>query len=294
MSIHLDYIIIRLKFDIISRMRPLDAWRIIKSAPASGAWNMALDEALLESAAAGNSPPTLRLYAWEPACLSLGYAQPFKDVDLSSLIEQGWDVVRRPTGGRAILHTDELTYAVIAPQNEPRVAGTILESYRRLSAALVEALRQIGLPAAADKEYPLPQGSQPNAAVCFEVPSNYEITAQGKKLIGSAQARRFRGVLQHGSLPLYGDLARITQVLSFEDDAGRQQAARRLLEHATTVESLLGYSVSWDQAALTFEQAFSTVLGLELIPGEPTSNELRCAEALFVEKYAHPSWTQRI
>lgn len=289
-----NYTILQHLFVIINLMHTPDQWRLIKSTPASGAWNMALDEAILESTAAGKSPPTLRLYAWEPACLSLGYAQPFKDVDLRSLLEHGWDVVRRPTGGRAILHTDELTYAVIAPQNEPRVAGTILESYRRLSVALVEALRQIGLPAAADKEYPLPQGSQLNGAVCFEVPSNYEITANGKKLIGSAQARRFKGVLQHGSLPLYGNLARITMALSFSDEMERKQAARRLLEHATTVETVLGYPISWDQAALAFERAFSTILGLELIEGEPTAEELHCAETLFVEKYAHPSWTERI
>ncbi|MEN4010911.1 MAG: lipoate--protein ligase family protein [Chloroflexota bacterium] len=271
-----------------------DRWRLIKSSPASGAWNMALDEAILESVAAQKSPSTLRLYAWQPACLSLGYAQPFRDVDLRSLLEHGWEVVRRPTGGRAILHTDELTYSITAPQNEPRVAGTILESYRRLSTALVKALQLLGLPAEAEQEYPLPSGSQVNGAVCFEVPSNYEITVAGKKLIGSAQARRHKSVLQHGSLPLCGDLARITWALSFDNEADRKQAARRLLEHATTVETVTGYPITWEQAAASIEHAFSTVLDLELFLDEPTPAEIECAETLFVEKYAHPTWSERI
>lgn len=279
---------------IICPMFPKALWRLIKTSPAPGAWNMALDEAILQFTAAGRTPPALRLYAWEPACLSLGYAQPVKDVDFQNLIENGWELVRRPTGGRAILHTDELTYAVIAPQTEPRVAGSILESYRRLSSALVSALHLLGLPATADKEYPLPEGSQPNAAVCFEVPSNYEITVHGKKLIGSAQARRYKGVLQHGSLPLYGDLTRITQVLRFESEDERRQAAIRLLDHATTVETVLGKVLDWETAANAFKAAFEQVLNIEFVETQPEPEELNCAEELFLQKYAHSSWTERI
>lgn len=165
-------------------------WRLIKSKPLIGAMNMALDEAILEFVGKKNSPPTLRLYAWEPPCLSLGYAQPYADVDEQALKSLKWDVVRRPTGGRAILHTDEITYAIIAHQDEPEMEGGILESYRRLSKGLLQALAILNIHATADKEYQIPPGIQKNGPVCFEVPSNYEITVDGKKLIGSAQARR--------------------------------------------------------------------------------------------------------
>jgi lipoate-protein ligase A len=129
--------------------------------------------------------------------------------------------------------------------------------------------------------------------VCFEVPSNYEITVYGKKLIGSAQARRREGVLQHGSLPLYGDLARIAQVLVFDNAADREMAALRLLERATTVEAILGTPLSWEGAADAFTAAFSETLNLELQPSEPTSEEWRKAEELVEEKYANPEWTNR-
>ncbi len=105
---------------------------------------MAVDEAILEHIGRGQALPTLRLYAWEPACLSLGYAQPYADVDEARIKERGWEVVRRPTGGRAILHTDELTYSVTAPADEPRLAGSVLESYNRLAVALLQAVQVVG------------------------------------------------------------------------------------------------------------------------------------------------------
>lgn len=270
-------------------------WRLIKTPPAPGAWNMAIDEAILEAIGAGAAPPTLRLYAWEPACLSLGYAQPFADVDHQKLAEHNWDIVRRATGGRAILHTDELTYSVTGPQDDPQLTGGVLESYRRLSQALLLALQILGLPAEALPQPTPPAGNnRPKEPVCFEVPSNYEITVYGKKLVGSAQARKKAGVLQHGTLPLHGDLTRITKVLAFPEEAKRQQVAERLLTRATNIETVLNRIISWDEAAAAFISAFSETLDLNLELEHLTSQELDRAEALIQEKYAHPSWTERI
>ena len=268
-------------------------WRLIEHPPANGAWNMAVDEANLISVYNNAAPPTLRLYAWEPGCLSLGYAQPYSEVNLSALEEHGWDLVRRPTGGRAILHIDELTYSVIAPQSEPRLKGGVLESYLRLSTALLEALRMLGLEPQANEIASNQDPKAPNP-VCFEVPSNYEITVNSKKLIGSAQARRKDGLLQHGALPLYGDLTRITSALVFPDASAQEEARVRLLAHATTVERELGHALDWKQASQAFQDAFSRVLNLDLQPGQLTTEEIRLAEELVHEKYAHPSWTKRI
>jgi len=253
---------------------------------------MAIDEAVLEHAGRGEELPTLRLFAWDPPCLSLGYAQPFTDVDNSRLEAHGWEVVRRVTGGRAILHTDELTYSVAGPADEPKLAGTVLESYNRLAVALQAAIRDLGLPVEM-KKGKAESGSASNP-VCFEVPSTYEITVNGKKLIGSAQARRKASVLQHGSLPLSGDLTRICQALIFADESARERAIQRLIAHATTIASVLGQAVTWETAAQAFIQAFEAQLGLKLEAGELTESELARAEELAAEKYAHPSWTERI
>lgn len=267
-------------------------WRLLLTPPARGAWNMAVDEAILEHIGRGASLPTLRLYAWTPACLSLGHAQPFADVDMDRLKQRGWEVVRRATGGRAILHTDELTYSVIAPLTEPRVEGSVLESYNRLAGALLRAVQSLEVPVEM-KEGKTDNGGIPNP-VCFEVPSTYEITVDGKKLIGSAQARKKEGVLQHGSLPLTGDLTRICQALVFEDESARENAAKRLLERATTVESALGREVGWETAAQAFVRAFEAQLGLSFERGELSESESRRADELVNEKYDHPSWTERV
>ncbi len=254
---------------------------------------MAVDEAILEAIGTNQSLPTLRLYAWDPACLSIGYAQPSADIDLSRLTSHGWEWVRRPTGGRAILHTDELTYSVIAPPGEPRVAGSVIQSYQRLSSALLAALRSLNISA---ESHPISSPGNPpeNGPVCFEVPSNYEILAAGRKLIGSAQARRKEGVLQHGTLPLYGDLKRITQVLMFPDDQKRIEAGERLLLHATTVETVLGHRVDWQTAARAFIDGFQSALDLEFVHEELSGEECVRARQLEEGKYSHPSWLRRI
>lgn len=270
------------------------SWRLVITPQSNGAWNMAVDEAILKSFSLSNPLPVLRLYAWEPACLSLGYAQPSADVDFDRLNSRGWQVVRRPTGGRAILHTDEITYAVIAPHNEPRMAGGVLESYQVLSKALLRALDLINTPAEAISNPEAQSATDTTDPICFEVPSNFEITVKGKKLIGSAQARKKEGVLQHGTLPLFGDLARITQVLNFQDEEKRQQAAERLLSHAITVEGALGKRISWDDAAQAFIEGFKESLNIGLIPSELSKDELELAETLVREKYSDDDWTLKI
>lgn len=253
---------------------------------------MALDEALLESASSREQPPTLRLYRWEPACLSLGHAQPFDQADGEKLRRMGWDVVRRPTGGRAILHTDELTYSITAPINNPLVSGGVLESYRLLSQGLVAGLARLGIHAETAPEQALAEPDRSNP-VCFEVPSAHEITASGRKLIGSAQLRRVSGILQHGSLPLEGDLGRICLGLRYADEAERVAASERLRRRAATLEQLLGNAVSWEVAAEAMAEGFRQALGLQLEEAAPTQGEQARAAQLEQRRYAHPGWTGR-
>lgn len=254
---------------------------------------MAVDETLLEAVGRDGTPPTLRLFAWEPPCLSLGYAQSVQVVDEGRLRSNGWDLVRRSTGGGAILHTDELTYSVIGPADEPRLRGDIITSYQRLSTAILLALKNLGLPA---ESQPLMKSTQdtPPDPVCFEIPSHYEITVGRKKLVGSAQARKKNAVLQHGTLPLHGDLTRITQVLVYPDEATRANAAHRLLSRATTVESVLGKIVPWKEAANAFANAFRHSLDIDLFQEELSQQEQVRVEELIGEKFGKEEWTQRV
>ncbi len=252
---------------------------------------MAFDSAILAAVERGEAPPTLRLYSWNPPCLSLGYSQPFSDVNEHQLAANGWDVVRRPTGGRAILHTDELTYAVIGPRSDPRLGGSLMDSYQNISRALFDALTHLGLPVEVHA------GKNPEAhhqPVCFENPSDFEITANGKKIIGSAQARKKTSLLQHGSLPLVSDLTRITQVLNYMTSLERQQAGEVLLKKAATVYDVLGKKVTWDQAARIIADSFSRILNLDLVEDNVSREEMNAAQQLMTDQFGHPDWTRGI
>ena len=250
---------------------------------------MAVDEAILTAMLEGVSPPTLRFYAWSPPCLSLGRNQLLADADLAACRAAGVDVVRRPTGGRAILHTDELTYSLTLLQVDPRATGGVVEGYRRLSEGLlaglhlleVEAVQAVGRKSATDA-----------GPVCFEAPSNYEITVAGRKLIGSAQWRAKGSVLQHGSLPLQGDLARIVDCLALSD-AQREVQRPHIRGRAITLEEAKGQIVPFAQVAEVLAEGFAQALNLTLLPGELSAHERALAAELRRSRYAAPDWTAR-
>jgi lipoate-protein ligase A len=266
------------------------AWRLVIDSDRDGATNMAVDEAILSTLLEENSAPTLRLYGWSPPCLSLGRSQSFAEVDLAACRAAGVDVVRRPTGGRAILHTDELTYSVSLRQTDPLAAGGILESYRRLSEGLLAGLQNLCVDAVQAEGSR--QRTDDLTAVCFDTPSSYEVTVGGRKLVGSAQWRGRDGVLQHGTLPLCGDLGRILAYLDLSD-AEREAQRQALRRRALTLEEALGRPVSFAQAAQALADGFARALGITLIPGGLTGPERELAAQLRQSRYAAPEWTAR-
>ncbi|NWG17392.1 MAG: lipoate--protein ligase family protein [Chloroflexi bacterium] len=262
---------------------------------------MARDEAILQAVGAGRALPTLRLYAWDPPCISLGYGQKASDVDFSRAAALGWDVVRRPTGGRAILHTDELTYSVALPAGDTIAAGDVVESYRRLSRALVAGLEKLGVRPQADRRA---EGVKDSGPVCFEMPSHYEITVGGRKLIGSAQVRRQEGILQHGSLPLCGDLGRINDALVYPDETARESAKPQVRARAATLEEALRTpdiaaslreekEISWRAVAEAMVVGFAETFEIVFERGELSDTEQAAAERLAVDVYGSEAYTRR-
>ena len=254
---------------------------------------MAVDEAILELVGTSSSPPTLRLFDWNPYTLSLGHAQPISDVDVASLSKLGWGLVRRPTGGRAILHADELTYSICAKLDNPIVSGNVIESYRRISKGLLKALELSGVQAdSKPKEETFKKFS--DYPVCFQFPSDYEITYNSKKLIGSAQARKKNAVLQHGAVPLFGEITRILQVLKPETLGNKQDASAKLQKRATTMEKVLGRRLTWTEMSEFMIKGFAFVHDIEFDFGSLTKKELQRAVQIRKAKYANPDWTNRI
>jgi lipoate-protein ligase A len=179
---------------------------LIIDTPAPGEENMRRDLALLEACARGEIPGAVRLYGFAPACLSLGRMQPIDDVDLHACARDGVDVVRRPSGGRAVLHDQEVTYAVVCRSTDPIFGGRVLESCSRIHLAVAAGLETLGVhttPRAMPSN--LRRDAREGAAVadCFARPAAHELLDdRGRKLVGSAQARRAGALLQHGSVLL--------------------------------------------------------------------------------------------
>lgn len=259
-------------------------WRLLVDPPASGAENMALDQAIAEAVAMHLVPPTLRIYRWAPPAVSLGWGQDAGECDRTACAASGWDVVRRPTGGRAVLHdATEVTYAVMLPLTE--APDGVLAAYRWLAQGLLEGLGRLGLAGelAAGKR----EGAR--SAACFDAPALYEIVVDGRKVIGSAQVRRAGYLLQHGSVPLTFDPMLHVQLLAL---GGGERMARWLLRQASGLADVSDRSLDWDEVAQALIDGFATGLGLEFEPGGHEPWEIERARQLRA-LYADPASLER-
>ncbi len=273
------------------------AFRLLDTGARDAFFNMGLDEAILMQVGAGESPPTVRFYGWERPTVSIGYFQRARrDVDMGEIARSGYRLVRRMTGGRAVLHDRELTYSVAVPAGHPLAASSVAESYRALSLALQEGFRALGLeakivsPAGPDERAEFrPSGS----AACFDSPSRYELAVNGRKIAGSAQVRAHGGMLQHGSLVLDLDAGGLFSVLLFRSPEERARALLAFAERAAGVRQLGGRDVSYREAAGAFAAGFAAGLRTDLRMSAPTPAEVRLASELAVEKYAADEWTHR-
>jgi lipoyl(octanoyl) transferase len=261
-------------------------WRLLLDPPAAGAWNMAVDEVLLNGVAAGSSPPTLRFYGWAPPCLSLGYFQSFDVVDVAGCRRLGVDVVRRPTGGRAILHDRELTYSVSLPLTLLGDDRGLLPSYHRLSLALERGLRDLGAPVGLAPES-AGQAVPDQGPICFDRPSAHEILLRGRKLVGSAQVRRATAILQHGSILIEPRLDRLRSCLRLPDGE-----ASRMEDGVAGLAEVGDFAHTAIAGALA--DAFALEFGVALAPSQLRPDERVDADALAASKYGRLAWTEGV
>lgn len=231
-------------------------WRLLDTGAASGAWNMAVDEAILEAHRLGLVPPTLRVYRWATPTLSIGYAQRWDEPAVP-----GVEVVRRPTGGRAVLHAGDFTYAIVSSGLPEGVKA----SYEMLAQGLARAISRLGLETQLAPGV-LGAGRSPD---CFKSTTQADLQAAGRKLIGSAQTRRAGAVLQHGSLYLEFPEALATAVFGAGDRA------------VADLRTLLGREVAWDEVKAATVAGLAEHLGVSFQVGELTEWEReRVAETL--------------
>jgi lipoate-protein ligase A len=242
------------------------SFRLIIDGPLDAATNMARDESLLESVGRGESPPTLRFYQWSPAAISLGYFQEFSEFKSLAPPAGNLDVVRRQTGGGAILHDLELTYSLTVPVDHPFVKGNASRMYETVHDAATALLRELGVPV---ERGPVQGGgcSQRGPFFCFERHGPIDLLADGRKIMGSAQRRTASAVLQHGSLIL--------------DSRYSQQQCAIIAEFARVEPSELASALA------------RCIIGSPVDPGGFTRCELERATQLR-DKYGGMEWTRRL
>lgn len=257
-------------------------WRLLTTEPSDGATNMAIDEAVWRGRQAGTSPPTLRCFGWRPPAVSLGYGQRLgPEIDVAACRALGIGIVRRPTGGSAIYHDGperELTYSVVATDEDLGVPPDLLETYRWIAVALLRGLRELGAPV---EMVPAPRSGGPAPAFCFARTGRYELEIGGRKVVGSAQRRLGGCFLQHGSILLAADEPRLRTLFPTTIDP---------LATMTTLEAALGYRPKFDDVAAVLARAFEAEHGLRLTPQGLTPEEAARLPALAAEKYATDAW----
>lgn len=269
-------------------------WYFINSGPCSPYFNMALDEALLDWHSEGTIPPVIRFYEWNPATLSIGYFQQVeRDINMQAVQEQNLGFVRRPTGGRAVLHDQELTYSVIVSESYPQMPVTVTEAYRVISEGILLGFQNLGLQAyfsVPETQEQLEDLKKPKSAVCFDAPSWYELVVEGKKVAGSAQTRQKGVILQHGAILLDLDEELLLSVFNFSSLEAKEKMRKKITEKAVAMNQFVEKPFTIEQCIEAFSKGFEQAMEIELIPYELTKDQIQYVEHLIQKKYATNDW----
>lgn len=263
-------------------------WRFLNTGYHHPGMNMALDEAIWQACEAGIAPPTLRVYGWQPPALSMGYAQSVpKEVNADACRRHGIEIVRRPTGGRAVLHDDEVTYSVVMPITLHD--GTLTEHYHLIGLALATAFTHLGLAVRLARPQRSTKERQAPSPACFAALSRYELSVSGKKLVGSAQKRGQHALLQHGSIPVSLDRQRLFQCLRVPPD---QHEALVHESYATmiAVHEAATAPIAINDIHAALRHGFATTLATPIVEGDVQPEEWQLAFELYTAKYATAVW----
>ncbi len=266
-----------------------DTWRFIDTGPCSASYNMALDEAIAIAVRQDSEPPTLRVYGWIAPSVSIGCFQRAADVDVEYCIENHVPIVRRPTGGRAILHGNEITYSFSVKTTSGLFSRGLLDSYKKISAAIGLALSKVGLSPELklmrETRRSLPASDCSRNAFCFRSISFGEVAINGKKVVGSAQKRWPDSLLQQGSIPFLVDKDEITRIFRLNTFQEIKESMIGLKE----IDPELAYERFNGAVRSSFEETFDA----RFIPSSPSSEEISLASELETEKYLSHEWTFR-
>ncbi len=269
-------------------------WRLLDTGANNAFYNMAVDEAVMKAHRMGLVPPTVRFYQWSPPGLSLGYFQQAeKEVDGEYCEGNNVDIVRRLTGGRAILHDDELTYSIVVGEKSDFLPTSILESYKIISEGIINGLNSLGLAVELKPVKGKKKAPSGFSAACFDAPSLNEVVIAEKKLVGSAQTRQKGVILQHGSIPMTIDAELLYRVLKMPNQKVRDRMKKRFLKKATAVNQESDKKIEINDLKEAIKKGWEKRFGIKLIYGELIAEEEDWVEKLSKEKYNSDIWTYK-
>lgn len=263
-------------------------WRFISFKRLNAFENMATDEAIFRENQRTDSPPTLRFYSWSPPAVSLGYFQEAREeVNIAACRRYSVDIVRRPTGGKAVLHENDLTYSVVASERGTLFPADILGTYKVISSCIAKGLSELGIEAEMKGNGRSYQDDSLKAA-CFSSPSRYELLAKKKKICGSAQLRSKGVFLQHGSILVDFDPFK-TCALLLPQEEDRNGQARKLRGSVTSIYEQVGAPVPMENICNIMKESFERVLDIEMVEGCLTAEE-ESLKLQLINKYMNDRW----
>ncbi|GHH96968.1 lipoate--protein ligase family protein [Neobacillus kokaensis] len=271
-----------------------EQWLFIDTGNSSPSFNMALDEALLDWHSNGKIPPVIRFYGWNPPTLSIGYFQKVeKEIDMDAVKEHALGFVRRPTGGRGVLHEHELTYSVIVSEEHPEMPKTVTEAYRVISEGILKGFHHLGL----DAYFAVPKTAEerdalksPRSAVCFDAPSWYELVVEGRKVAGSAQTRQKGVILQHGSILLDLDEEKLFSLFKYPNERVKERMKKAFKDKAVAINAISQRQITLEEAKDAFYKGFAEGLNIDLEPYQLSEDELAYVHKLACERYENEDW----
>ncbi|RLF32419.1 MAG: lipoate--protein ligase family protein [Thermoplasmata archaeon] len=251
-----------------------EQWRLLKTEDRTAYTNMAIDWAVLKANSRGLVPPTVRFYTWKPSAISIGYFQSLKEeVDLDMCKRLGVNYVRRITGGGAVYHEHELTYSIVIPESHPQISKNIMESYSRICGALIRGLKRLRI----NSQY---------------VPIN-DVVVDGKKISGSAQTRKSKTVLQHGTVLLDVDVDKMFSLLRVPSEKIRDKLISDVKQRVTSIKHVLGEELSFEEVADAMKTGFEEEFNVELVDGGLTRTELEDSKRFEKNYFSSYEWNHR-
>ena len=273
-----------------------EKWLYLNSGKQDAFYNMAVDELLMEKHRNGEIPPVIRLYEWQVPSLSLGYFQKVKkEIDIDMVEEYGYQMVRRLTGGRGVLHDKELTYSIVVSEAHPRMPRSVSESYRIISSGLLEGFKNLGLDAyfsVPDTEEKRKSLTNVRSSVCFDTPSWYELVVEGKKIAGSAQTRQDGVIMQHGSILLDVDVDHLFDMFNYTNQRFKEKMKSQFKEVAVAINDISNQKFTVEDLYPAFKLGFEKGLEIETEPLVLTENDHERIKVL-MEKYKSEEWMYR-